>query len=85
MAGQVGPIDGEPIPNPRTLAPSTDDREEERESEHSEGTVETGAPGDTTEEEGLANLAESIHINLPAMTTMMEPVEIMTEGATYIR
>ncbi len=84
-AGQVGPIDGEPNPGPRTPTPSTDDEEEGRESENSEGTVETGAPGDTTEEERLANLAESIHINPPAMTTMTEPTEIMTEGATYIR
>ncbi len=83
-AGQVGPIDGEPTPSPRTPAPSTDDKEGERESENSEGTAETGAPGNTTEEEGLANLAESININPPAMTTMTEPVEIMTEGATYI-
>jgi len=84
-AGQVRLIDGEPTPSPRTPAPSTDDEEGERESENSEGTAETGTPGNTTEEEGLANLAESIHINPPAMTTMTEPVEIMTEGATYIR
>ncbi len=84
-AGQVGLIDGEPTPSPRTPAPSTDNKEGGRESENSEGTAETGAPGNTTEEEGLANLAESIHINPPAMTTMTEPVEIMTEGATYIR
>ncbi len=47
--------------------------------------AETGIPGNTTEEEGLADLAESIHINPPEMTTMTEPVEITTEGATYLR
>jgi len=85
-AGQVGPIDGQPAPTPRTPAPSTDDKEEEeRRSEDSNNTIESGVPGNTTEEEGLANLAESIHINPPAMTTMMEPVEIITEGSTYLR
>jgi len=83
-AGQVGPIDGQPVPNPRTPAPSTED-EEERGSEGSEDTVESGAPGNTTEEERLADLAESIHINPPVMTTMMEPVEIITKGSTYLR
>ncbi len=84
-AGQVGPIDGQNVPTPRTPAPSTEDEEEERESEGSENTAETGVPGNTTEEEGLADLAESIHINPPEMATMMEPVEIATEGATYLR
>ncbi len=84
-AGQVGPIDGQQPPTPRTPAPSTEDEEEERDSERSENTVDTGVPGNTTEEEGLANLAESIHINPPEMTTMTEPVEIMTEGSTYLR
>ncbi len=84
-AGQVGPIDREPIPNPRTPALSTDDEEDRRSSENSEGTAETGAPGNTTKEEGLATLAESIHINPPIMTTMTELVEIVTEGATYLR
>ncbi len=65
--------------------PSTEDEEEERRSENSEDTVELGAPEDTTEEERLADLAESIHINPPAMTTMMEPMEIITEGSTYLR
>ncbi len=85
MAGQVGPIDGQPIPTPQTPAPSTEDEEEERGSKDSENTVESGAPGNTTEEERLADLAESIHINPPVMTTMMEPVDIITEGSTYLR
>ena len=84
-AGQVGQIDREPILNPRTPAPSTDDKGDERRSEGSEDTAETGAPGNTTEEEGLANLAESIHINPPNMATMTEPAEIITEGSTYLR
>jgi len=37
-----------------------------------EDTIESGQPGNTTEEEGLADLAESIHINLPEMATMTE-------------
>ncbi len=84
-AGQVGLIDGQTAPTPRTPEPSTEDEEEERESEGSENTAETGIPGNTTEEEGLAELAESIRINPPEMTTMTEPVEIATEGATYLR
>ncbi len=84
-AGQVGQIDRQQIPTPQTPAPSTDDEEEERGSENSENTAETGVPGNTTEEEGLANLAESIHINPPEMATMTEPVEVMMEGATYLR
>jgi len=72
-AGQVGPIDGQPLPTPRTPAPSTEDEDEG--SERSDNTIESGVPGNTTEEEGLAQLAESIHINPPAMTTMTEPVE----------
>ncbi len=78
-------IDRQNASIPRTLAPSTEDEEEERESEDSRDTPETGVPGNTTEEEGLAELAESIRINPPEMTTMMEPVEIVTEGATYLR
>ncbi len=85
-AGQVGPINGQQPPTPRTPAPSTEDEEEEeRGSERSENTAETGVPGNTTEEEGLADLAESIHINPPEMTTMTEPVEIITEGSAYLR
>jgi len=49
MAGQVGPIDGQPPQTPRTPAPSTDDEGEE--SENSDNTVESRAPGNTTEEE----------------------------------
>ncbi len=85
MAGQVGPIDGQNAPPPRTPAPSTEDEEEEGGSETSDNTAETGVPGNSTEEERLADLAESIHINPPEMTTMMEPVEITTEGATHLR
>jgi len=48
-AGQVGPIDGQPPQDPRTPAPSTEDEEEG--SEHSDNTVESRAPGNTTEEE----------------------------------
>ena len=47
--GQVGPLDGPP----RTLTPSTD-KEDEAESEQTNPTIESGAPGNTTEEEGLA-------------------------------
>ncbi len=72
-AGQVGPIDGQPPLAPRTSAPSTEDEEEG--SKCSENTIESGAPGNTTEEEGLANLAESIHINPPLMATMTETGE----------
>jgi len=84
-AGQVGLIDRQQAPTPRTPAPSTEDEEEGEGSENSENTGETGIPGNTTEEDGLAELAESIHINPPEMTTMMEPVEITTEGVTYLR
>ena len=84
-AGQVGLIDGQTVPTPRTPAPSTEDEEEERGSEDSGNTAETGVPRNTTEEEGLADLAESIHINPPEMTTMTEPVEIATEGVAYLR
>ncbi len=71
----VGAIDGQLPLAPRTPAPSTDSWEEEEEqgSERSEDTIESGQPGDTTEEEGLANLAESIHINPPEMATITEP------------
>ncbi len=83
--GQVGLIDRQPAPTPRTPVPSTEDEEEGGRSEGSEDTIESGAPGNTTEEERLADLPESIHINPPAMTKMMEPVEIVTEGSTYLR
>jgi len=82
-AGQVGPIDRQPPLAPRTPAPSTEDEEEEN-SEHSDNTVESGAPGNTMEEERLADLAESIHIN-PPMATMMEPAEVEIEQPTYVR
>jgi len=74
-SGNVGAIDGQVPLAPRTPAPSTDSREEEEEqgSERSEDTIESGQPGNTTEEEGLANLAESIHINPPEMATITEP------------
>ncbi len=82
-AGQVGPIDRQPPLNPRTPAPLTEDEEER--SENSDNTVESRAPGNMTEEERLVDLAESININPPAMTTMTEPVEIVLEEPTYIR
>ncbi len=69
--GNVGEIDGQLPPTPRTPAPSTDSQEEQG-SEQLEDTIESGQPGNTTEEEGLANLAESIHINPPEMATMTE-------------
>ncbi len=73
-SGNIGAIDGQIPPTPRTPAPSTDSQGgEERGSEQSEDTIESGQPGNTTEEEGLANLAESIHINPPEMATMTEP------------
>src|SRR6266571_1900678 len=72
-SGNLGAIDGHPPPAPRTPAPLTDSQDKgEQGSEHSEDTIESGQPGNTTEEEGLANLAESIHINPPAMATMTE-------------
>ena len=69
-AGQVGPIDGQPIIQPRTPAPSTASEEEEAD-EGSDDTIESGAAGNTTEEHQLVELAESIHI-LPPMATIME-------------
>ncbi len=83
-AGQVGPIDGQPLPTPRTPAPSTED--EDNASERSDETIESGAPGNTTEEDRLADLAESIHINPPLMATMTETRErIINEEITQIR
>ncbi len=82
--GNVGAIDGQPLPTPRTPDPSTTEEEDEPGSERSENTVKSGQPGNTTEEERLANLAESIHINPPEMATITEPVEAITEGATYL-
>ena len=79
-AGQVGPIDRQPSQTPRTPAPSTEDKD--RGSECSDDTVKSGAPGNTTEEERLANLAESIHINPPVMATMTEVGE---QEAHYLR
>jgi len=70
-AENIGAIDGHPPPAPRTPAPSTDSQEEQ-ESEQSDNTIESERPGNTTEEEGLTNLAESIHINSPEMATMTE-------------
>ncbi len=81
--GQVGPIDGQPPQTPRTPAPSTEDEDEG--SECSNNTIESRAPGNTTEEERLADLAESIHINPPEMTTMTEAREIVIEEPLYIR
>ncbi len=74
-SGNVGAIDGQLPLTPRTPAPSTDSREEEEEqgSERSEDMIESGQPGNTTEEEGLANLAESIRINPPEMAMITEP------------
>ncbi len=80
-AGQVGPIDRQPPQTPRTPAPSTEDEGEG--SERSDNTVESGAPGNTTEEERLADLAESIHINPPVMATMTEPTR--TEEPAFLR
>ncbi len=82
-AGQVGPVDGQPSQTPRTPAPSTEDEEEG--SKGSKNTVESGAPGNTTKEERLADLAESIHINPPAMATMTEAAEVIVEEPTYLR
>ncbi len=82
-AGQVGPIDRQSLPTPRTPAPSTEDEEEG--SERSDDTVELGAPGNTMEEERLADLAESIHINPPAMATMTEVGEQVMEEPHYLR
>jgi len=83
MAGQVGPIDGQLPPTPRTPALSTEDEEG---SKQSDKMVESGAPGNTTEEEQLANLAESIHIYSPPMATATETREWITEEpASYFR
>ncbi len=84
-AGQVGPINGQPPQAPRSPAPSTEDKGEGSEGEDSDHTVESGVPGNTTEEERLADLAESIHINPPIMATMTERVEVMAEEPTYLR
>ncbi len=51
-------------------AQSTDSQDKDQASEQSEDTVESRRPRDTTEEEGLVDLAESIHINPPDMATM---------------
>ncbi len=59
--------------------------DEEEGSKHSKNTVESGAPGNTTKEERLANLAESIHINLPLMATMTETEEQVVQEPTYLR
>jgi len=69
--GQVRPIDRQPIAQPRTLAPST--ASEEEANKESKGTIESGAAGNTTEEDRLAELAESIHI-LPPMAMMTEAI-----------
>jgi len=51
-AGQVGPIDRQPIAQPRTLAPSTaSEGEEEDADKRTKGTEETGAAGNTTKED----------------------------------
>jgi len=80
MAGQVGPIDRQSPLNPRTPAPSTED---DMEVSHSEGTVESGRPGNTTEEEGLAELAKSIHINPPMATMTGE--QIFVKEPAYVQ
>jgi len=78
-AGNVGPTDRQPPLAPRMPALSTDSQEEEERSEQSEDTIESGRPGNTTEE-GLADLAESIHINPPEMATMTKaPLEEVGE------
>ncbi len=60
--------------------------EDEERSEQLEGTVESGAPRNTTEEERLASLAESIHIHLPPMATTTETREqIIKEPVSYFR
>jgi len=82
-AGQVGPIDGQPPQTPRTPALSTED--EDKGSEHSDNTIKSRAPGDTTKEDRLADLAESIHINPPVMTTMTETRERVFEEPNYLR
>jgi len=78
-SGNIGIIDGQPPLMPRIPAPSTESQEEEgeRDSEQSKDTIESGQPGNTTEEEGLANLVESIHINPPEMATMTEPPQVI--------
>ena len=82
-AGQVGPIDGQLPPTPRTPAPSTEGEDEG--SEQSDNTVESGVPGNTTEEDRLAELAESIHINPPDMATMTEPTRTIEQEPAYLR
>ncbi len=81
--GQVGPIDGQPPQTPRTPAPSTD--EEDERSERSDNTIKLGAPGNTMEEERLADLAESIHINPPVMTTTTKQVRTVEEGLAFLQ
>ena len=79
----LGAIDRHPSLTPRTPTPSTDSGEEEEGegSKNSKNMVESGQPGNTTEEEGLANLAESIHINPPEMATITEAPR--TEGTIH--
>src|SRR6266702_2623090 len=77
MEGNIGQINGQPPLTPRTPAPSTDSREEEEEeaaSENSENTIKSGVPRNTTEEDRLAEPAESIHIHPPTMATMTEAI-----------
>jgi len=56
------------------------DSEEEEDEAQSEETVESGAPRNTTEEDRLAELTESIHI-LPPMAMMTEE-QTMTGNTT---
>ncbi len=73
MAGIIGQINRQPPQTPRTLAPSTDSREDKgRSEEGSEDTIMSGVPGNTMEEDRLAEFTESIHINPPEMVTMTE-------------
>ncbi len=59
--------------------------DEDKGSKRSDNTIELGAPGNTTEEERLADLAESIHINPPIMATMTEQTQTVTEEPALIR
>ncbi len=79
----MGPIDGQPPQTPRTPALSTEDKD--KGSKCSNNTVKSRAPGNTTEEERLADLAESIHINPPAMATTTKTKEQVFEEPSYLR
>ena len=53
-------------------------------SEHSKNMIESGAPRNTTEEERLADLAESIHINPPMATMTNTREQVLNNEIHYV-